>query len=180
MVVHKTWASRIMIAGLILALVASWMFFTVSGGGQAATAQTGTSAAPAAAQNVAQQTAPRKISQVLLVNMQSGREDLHRVNMGLSMVRNQRNAGRQVTLFLNINAPELATTGLPTALRWRDNAPIKDQIAELIGLGVVVLVCPTCSADQGVTAADLVPGAQMSNPTLLGGYLQPGTVTMTY
>jgi hypothetical protein len=78
------------------------------------------------------------LSQELFVNLQSGREGLHRVNMAFQMARNQRKLNRPVTIFFNINAPELATKGLPTALRWRDNAPIKDQVAELIGLGVTV------------------------------------------
>ncbi len=120
------------------------------------------------------------VSDEMYINLQSGREDLHRVNMAFSMARNQRKAGRPGTIFLNINAPELATTGLPAALRWRDYPPIKDQMSELIGLGITVLVCPMCSADQGVTADQLVPGAQMSNPMLTKEHTKPGTVTMSY
>lgn len=124
-------------------------------------------------------TAPG-LSNVLYINLQSGREDLHRVNMAFQMARGQRSLGRPVTMFFNINAPELATVDFPTALRWRDKAPIKDQLAELIGMGVKVLVCPSCSADQGVTADQLVPGANMASPALNAAELQPGTVTMSY
>ena len=158
------------VLALVLALVGSWAFFL--GGGAGATTEAGTSAAVS--------RPPVKVSQVLFINVQSGREDLHRVNMAFSMARNQAKAGRPVTMFLNINAPELATKSLPSALRWRDNPPIKDQMAELIAAGVTVLVCPMCAADQGVTAADLVRGARISNPMLTGSQLQPGTVTMTY
>ena len=83
-------------------------------------------------------------------------------------------------MFFNINAPELATTSLPEALKWRDNDPIKTQLAALIESGVKILVCPTCSADQGVTADQLVSGARMANPQLNAAELQPGTVTMSY
>lgn len=119
-------------------------------------------------------------SNILFINLQSGYEDLHRVNMALSMARNQNAAGRPVTLFLNINAPILATKRLSASWKWGMSAPIKTQMAELIGKGVKVLVCPMCSADQGVAAGDLVAGAQVSNPELVGSQLQPGTVTMTY
>lgn len=120
------------------------------------------------------------LSNVLYINLQSGREDLHRVNMAFQMARGQRALGRPVTMFFNINAPELATTSLPEALKWRDNDPIKTQLAALIESGVKILVCPTCSADQGVTADQLVSGARMANPQLNAAELQPGTVTMSY
>ena len=48
------------------------------------------------------------LSNVLYINLQSGREDLHRVNMAFQMARGQRALGRPVTMFFNINAPELA------------------------------------------------------------------------
>lgn len=159
------------IAALVLALIGSWLFFGLGGGAVAA------SGSPSA---TASKTPSAAVSQVLFINLQSGREDLHRVNMAFQMARGQHQLGRPVTIFFNINAPELATKNLPTALRWRDNAPVKDQVAELIKSGVKVLVCPSCSADQGVTAAALVPGAQMSNPVLTGSQIQPGTVSMSY
>jgi predicted peroxiredoxin len=149
--------------GLVAILIASWTFFLVGGAGASGDTVT-----------------PPKVSKVLFINVQSGYEDLHRVNMAFQMARNQRLAGRPVTMFFNINAPVLATKDLPSAWRWKDYAPIKDQVAELIAAGVKVLVCPTCSADQGVTAGDLVPGAQMTNPQLTGSQLKPGTVTLTY
>ncbi|MBL8930803.1 MAG: hypothetical protein JNL54_11810 [Kineosporiaceae bacterium] len=57
---------------------------------------------------------------------------------------------------------------------------MKEQAAELIGKGVTVIVCPSCSADQGVSPSDLVRGAQMSNPTVLASHIRPGTVSMSY
>ncbi len=180
----STRSSRGLIVGLVVALLASWALFGLVGGpahpaGASGTAwsTTTTTAAPGATTTVAPAPA---ISQVLFINLQSGREDLHRVNMAFQLARNQRAAGRPVTIFFNINAPELATKSLSSALQYKSNAPIKAQVAELIGAGVTVLVCPTCAADQGVTAADLVPGAQITNPQLTGAQLLPGTVTLTY
>lgn len=167
----RTRSSRSLVAALVLALIGSWLFFGFGGG---AVADTGSPTATTS------KRPPVVVSQVLFINLQSGREDLHRVNMAFQMARGQHQLGRPVTIFFNINAPELATKNLPAALRWRDNAPIKDQVTELIASGVKVLVCPSCSADQGVTATDLVPGAQMSNPVLTGSQIQPGTVSMSY
>ena len=100
--------------------------------------------------------------------------------MAFQMARNQRKMGRPVTMFFNINAPELATKNLPSALQYRANPPVKDQVAELLSMGVTILVCPTCSADQGVTGADLMRGALISNPGRLAEQLKPGTVSMSY
>jgi predicted peroxiredoxin len=83
-------------------------------------------------------------------------------------------------MFFNINAPELATKNLPQALQYRNSPPIKDQVAELLNMGVTILVCPTCSADQGVTGADLMRGALVSNPGRLAEQLKPGTVSLSY
>ncbi len=162
---------RLVVGLLVLALVASWTFFGVGGGASAAPAPTTTTVAPAPAPAV---------SNVLFINLQSGREDLHRVNMAFQMARNQRKMGRPVTMFFNINAPELATKNLPKALQYRSSPPVKDQVAELLGMGVTILVCPTCSADQGVTGADLMRGALISNPGRLAEQLKPGTVSMSY
>ena len=67
-----------------------------------------------------------------------------------------------------------------TAELRRSPLTIKTQLAALIESGVKILVCPTCSADQGVTADQLVSGARMANPQLNAAELQPGTVTMSY
>lgn len=161
-------SSRPFVGLLVLALVASWTFFGFGGGASAASGP----ATPV--------VSPAPVSNVLFINLQSGREDLHRVNMAFQMARNQRKTGRPVTMFFNINAPELATKNLPAALQYRSNPTIKAQVAELLGMGVTILVCPTCSADQGVTATDLVRGALVSSPTRLAEQLKPGTVSMSY
>ena len=172
-----TRSSRGLIVALVAALLASWALFGLVGG---PASPAGASGNPGQHRPTTTVAPPAAISQVLFINLQSGREDLHRVNMAFQMARNQRAAGRPVTMFFNINAPELATEGLPSALQYKANAPIRTQVAELIAAGVTVLVCPTCAADQGVTAGDLVPGAQITNPQLTGAQLLPGTVTMTY
>ena len=137
--------------------------------------------AEATAVSPASQVAAKKWSNRLYINLQSGREDLHRVNMAYQLARGQRALGRPVVIFFNINAPELATNKLPSALKYRTNPPLKAQLAELIKSGVKVMVCPTCGADQGITSADqLVPGAVFADPKMQRKYTKPGTVSMTY
>ncbi len=82
MIRERLGSPRITISGLVLALIASWSLFGLSS--SAATASPGQSTAVSA----------RTMSQELFINLQSGREDLHRVNMAFQMARNQRATGR--------------------------------------------------------------------------------------
>ena len=45
------------------------------------------------------------------------------------------------------------------------------MLAEVMGKGGAVLVCPMCMKHYGVKESDLLPGLKVGNPDLTGGTL---------
>ncbi len=117
---------------------------------------------------------------VLLINLTSGKEDLHAVTMGLQLAGHGLAAERDVVLFMNVRASELARKDLTPSLIFSDNPPVKQMLADLMAKGVHVYVCPACAKAIGVTEADIVPGAKMATRELLFGKLGPDAVVFTY
>ncbi|HRK25250.1 MAG TPA: DsrE family protein [Beijerinckiaceae bacterium] len=100
----------------------------------------------------------------LFINMTS--DDSHRLTMGLGFGLNQLKRGHSVTVFLNDRAVHAASK--KNAEKFTEQQKI---IADLLGAGATVLVCPMCSKHYGVAEADFLPGLKLGNPELTGGAL---------
>lgn len=116
----------------------------------------------------------------LLLNLTSGKEDLHAVTMALQLAGHGLNDGRKVVLFLNVRAPEFADRELAADLRFRDNPPLKQMVADLVARGAQILVCPACAAVMDVSETELIPGAKFATRESLFGTLGPNTAVFTY
>lgn len=116
----------------------------------------------------------------LVLNVTSGREDLHAVTMALQLAGHGLNDGRAVTLFLNVRAPDLARADLPESLAFGGNPPVRKMLADLLGRGATVLVCPACAEAMGVKASDLLAGVEMATREALFAKLDANTVVFTY
>lgn len=117
---------------------------------------------------------------VLVLNVVSGREDVHAVTMALQLANHALDDGREAVLFLNVRAPDLARRDLPDSLALRGNPGIRTMIADLVKRGAHVLVCPSCAKVMGVTKEDLVDGVNFATRESLFGRLGSSTVVFTY
>ena len=86
----------------------------------------------------------------IVLNVTSGREDVHAATMALQLANHALDDGRAAVLFLNVRAPDLARRDLPDSLVLQGNPPIRRMVAELITRGADVLVCPSCARVMGV------------------------------
>ena len=116
----------------------------------------------------------------LLINITSGKEDLHAVTMAYQLAGHGLDAGREVVLFFNVRAPELAEFGLSEEFRLRDNPPLRLMLEDLMKRGVQVMVCPHCMHEMGVLDTELVPGAEVAMRETLFAHLGPDAVVFTY
>lgn len=116
----------------------------------------------------------------MVLNITSGKEDLHAVTMALQLAGHALNDGREVVLFFNVRAPEFARADLPDTFHFGENPPIKKMIADLIAGGAQPLVCPHCAAAMGVKETDFAPGMKMASRESLFGKLGPDAVVFTY
>ena len=88
--------------------------------------------------------------------------------------------GGQVVILLNIKAVRLASTTIPQNIHAGIGAPLQSKLTEIIAKGGQVLVCPNCMANQGVTQAELIPGAQVLTPAWLNILTDPNTNVISY
>lgn len=92
--------------------------------------------------------------------------------------------GGQVVVLLNIKAVRLASTTIPQNVHAGIGAPLQAKLTEIIAKGGRVLICPNCMANQGVTAQELIPGAEMLNQmqgeTYLDILTDPNTNIISY
>jgi predicted peroxiredoxin len=110
----------------------------------------------------------------LFVNLLT--EDSHRAGMALTFSKNQFERGHPVTIFFNDKG--VLVLSKANAQKYGEQHKL---IADLIGKGAVVLVCGMCMKQYGVAEGDLLPGAKLSNPELVGnGLFRDNTKTLTW
>ena len=81
-----------------------------------------------------------------------------------------------MTVFLNDRGVYLGSKAKAEPFAEQQKA-----LAELMGKGAVVIVCPLCMKHYGVAQTDLIPGAQVGNPELTGNALfRDDTRTLTW
>lgn len=116
----------------------------------------------------------------LLLNVVSGKEDVHAVTMAMQLANHGLNDNRHVVLFLNVRGPELATKDLPDSFALGANPPVRKMLADLIAKGADVLVCPACAKVMGVKETEIVAGTKMATRETLFGNLDANAVVFTY
>lgn len=110
----------------------------------------------------------------LFVNVTS--DDLHRVRMAFTFSGHQLGRGHPLTVYLNDKAVAVASKSNTDKF-----AEQQKQLAELMGKGAKVLICPMCMKHYGVKESDLLPGIAVGNPELVGNALfQEGAQTLTW
>jgi len=110
----------------------------------------------------------------LFVNLLT--DDSHRARMALSLSKNQHDRGHPLTIFFNDKGVFVASKA--HAERFGEQQKL---LANLIANGATVLVCPMCMQHYGVKEADLIPGAKIGNPELVGnGLFKDNTKTLTW
>ena len=116
----------------------------------------------------------------MVLNVTSGREDVHAVTMALQLAGHGLDDGREVVLFLNVRAADFARRDLSEAIAFGGNPPVKKMIAALIGRGARVLVCPHCAKVLGVAEDDIIDGARLATRESLFGALGTNSVVFSY
>ncbi len=110
----------------------------------------------------------------LFVNLLT--EDSHRARMALTFSKNQFERGHPLTIFFNDRG--VLVVSKANAEKFGEQ---QKMIAELIGKGAVILVCPMCMKHYGVAEGDLISGAKIGNPEAVGnGLFRDNTKTLTW
>lgn len=123
----------------------------------------------------AQATNAARADKHIVVHIGQYSNDLHSAAMGLSLAGMLREAGAEVTVFLDREAVRMADTGQPL-LQYGDS----DTAALMQGFieaGGRVVVCPHCAELGGVAADALRDGAEMGTKASIAAlFLDADTV----
>jgi predicted peroxiredoxin len=117
---------------------------------------------------------------VFVLNLTSGKEDLHAAWMGLQLAEHALNDGRDVILFLNVHAAELASNKIAADLAFRDKPPMHKHLGYLTSRGAKLLVCPACLEALGIKTNELIEEAQLASRESLFGPLGPDAHVFSY
>ena len=134
-------------------------------------------AAPLAATGTPAPTAPKPPTPAawaegksLFVNITS--DELDRAAMGISFAsRMLKEQGMPVTIFLNVEGVRLADKNIPQNVHVSGKT-LPEMLQTFVADGGTLLVCPMCMQNVGgMTQEDLIEGAVVSSPGLLGAAL---------
>jgi predicted peroxiredoxin len=126
-----------------------------------------------------QNAASHGAKSTVLLNVISGREDPHPVTMALQLAGHALDDGRNVVLFFNVKGVSIPQRSLPATLAYHDQ-PIKSLLSDLVDRGATVLVCPACMQAEGVSADDLIDGAETASRAKVFDPLDAHAVVFTY
>jgi predicted peroxiredoxin len=116
----------------------------------------------------------------IVLNITSGKEDLHAVAMALHLAGHSLADGRTTVLFFNVHAPAIAAKELADDVKFGDGLPIRQQVEELLKKGAKAYVCPFCVQSLGLKPDDFIPGIEMATRESLFSHLHTNTTVFTY
>lgn len=114
----------------------------------------------------------------LLVNCTHGKEDAERATLPFIVANVAASADQPSIVFLTAEAVRIVTTGYADEIRAHGMTPLADVLKAYLGNGGVVWACAACTGPRGITAADLVAGAQIVTAVNLVERLVEGAVTL--
>jgi len=110
----------------------------------------------------------------LFVNLLT--DDAHRARMAITFSKNQMEKGHPLTFFFNDRGVRVLSKR--SGSRFAEH---QKMLSELMAKGAAVIACPMCMQHYGVKEADLISGAKIGNPDLVGsGLFKDNTKTLTW
>jgi predicted peroxiredoxin len=119
-------------------------------------------------------------SKEIVINLTVGKGDPHRATLALLMADSAVKTGHKVTLFLNVDAVELATKDLPDTVKFFQFPSVRELMAQLVGEGATILACPVCLNAAGIPADQLIDGVVLATPNDLFPHFDAGAAVISY
>jgi len=120
------------------------------------------------------------VSRPLVVNLTAGPDAVHRCDQALTLAKAARGQGREVVLFLNVDAPRLADAGTPMMAGLPGKPTLRVQLEALIEQGVEVIVARGCAGVCEVDLDALVAGARPGTAGEIAAMIAGGAGVISY
>jgi len=114
----------------------------------------------------------------VFVHISHGRDDPHRLLMGLSMA-GMMSEDHDVLVYFDIQGVETVLNDA-NDVTYAHFTPLKAQLEELQKLGVTLMACPGCLKAAGKTPKDLVAGVQVADKAKFFSFTKGRILTLDY
>ncbi len=136
---------------------------------------------PDSTQALSSASATKPNTKIAVISITSDpKNELQKVNMGLSFAGFCVDEGYDVYIFLNVKAVSLATKGFSDELKFKDHSPLKKHLVALSERGVQIHVCPVCMKDFEIGNDEIIPEAFVTDKPKLFAKLGADTMVFSY
>jgi predicted peroxiredoxin len=97
----------------------------------------------------------------VMVHNTHGKDDAERASLAFVVGNTALSSGQETIMLLTIDGVWLSTHGYTDGLQADGFAPVGEMIANFVNNGGQLWVCGACMKPRGITAEQLIEGAQM-------------------
>ena len=118
-------------------------------------------------------TAPQPHEQKYLINCQEGAKHAERATIAFVLAVTASKSA-ETAMFMTSDAAALCVKGGADTLVAEGYEPLRDLMAAFLANGGKIWLCPACAKAKGITAGDLVEGAEIAGAPRTMAFLAAG------
>lgn len=115
-----------------------------------------------------------------MINNTHGKDDVERATLAYVVGNAGLSSGQEMTVLLTIDGVWTATKGYAEGLQANGFAPLKDVIQQFVDNGGRIWVCGACAKPRGITAEQLINGAQIVGAATAVEAMVNGAQTLSF
>ncbi len=114
----------------------------------------------------------------VFIHITHDHNDPHRVLMPLQMASVMA-SDKDVLIYLDIDAVNLVTRDAED-IAYEHFTPLKENLSNLIAMGVDIYACPSCMKIAGIEAEDLMEGVKVAEKERFFDFTAGNIISLTY
>ena len=118
------------------------------------------------------------MSRKVLINCKTGADDMEQATIAFLAAAVAASNNSETAMFLTAGAIDLATTNGADGITAEGYDPLIKFRKSLMKAGGQLWVCPACATARGLTAEDLIEGAQIAGVPKVLQYVDDGAVVL--
>lgn len=118
-------------------------------------------------------TTPQPHEQKYLINCQDGAKHAERATISFILAVTASKSA-ETAMFMTSDAATLCVKGGADTLVAEGYEPLRDLLAAFLANGGKIWLCPACAKAKGITAGDLVEGAEIAGAPRTMAFLVAG------
>lgn len=116
----------------------------------------------------------------LLINLMTAKDNPDKTVVAFVVANAGVAAGQEVTIFLSVEGVRLVIPGYADDITSAGFKPLKELLAEFMGNGGKIWICPPCFNARGLDKDNIIPGATFAGGAAVVGLLAEGAASLSY